>query len=110
MLLSCAGLRVVQPQQGQALLWHAGTSSSSHTACVQAPAAGSSQALASLRVQQALEAITRLSKGFSLSLCTRSRPKLGALLQQPLQTALQLPLVSPEHGCRLQPVHAVAAW
>ena len=63
----------------------------------QAPSAGSpaSRAQASLQVQQALEGTTRLAKGFSLPLCTRSRPKIGALLQQPLQTALQAPLVLP---------------
>ena len=63
---------------------------------MQAPSAGSqaTRAQASLRVQQALEGITRLSKGFSLALCMRSRPKIGALLQRPLQTALQIPLVS----------------
>lgn len=51
-------------------------------------------------VQQALEAITRTSKGLSLALCTRSRPDVGALLQRPLQLALQCPVVSAFH-CNL---------
>lgn len=46
-----------------------------------------------LYVLQALEAITRMSKGLSLGLCTRTCPKIGALLQRPLQLALQCPLV-----------------
>lgn len=68
---------------------------------LQAPGARDlgTRARASLRVQQALEGITRLSKGFSLPLCTRSRPKIGELLQQALQTALQIPPVCLRPCC-----------
>lgn len=79
---------------------------------VQAPSAGSpgTQAAASLRVQQALEAITRLSKGFSLGLCTRSRPKIGELLQQALQTALHIPLVPPQLSAARSCHAVVCGW
>ena len=67
---------------------------------MQAPSAGApaARAQASLHVQQALEGITRLTKGFSLPLCTRTRPKIGELLQRPLLSALQIPLVQPPAG------------
>ena len=54
---------------------------------------------ASAQVQQALEALTRLAKGLSLSLCTRSRPQIGDLLHRPLRAALQVPLVRALLAC-----------
>ena len=54
---------------------------------------------ASAQVQQALEALTRLAKGLSLSLCIRSRPQIGDLLHRPLRAALQVPLVGALLAC-----------
>jgi hypothetical protein len=42
-------------------------------------------------VQQALEAVARASKGFSLHLCTVSRPRLADLLEGPLHAAIHIP-------------------
>lgn len=44
-------------------------------------------------VQQALDAAARASKGFSLHLCTQSRPHIGDLLAGPLQAAISIPQV-----------------
>ena len=41
------------------------------------PAAGGAQDRSALLVMQALEAITRISKGLPSALVTRTRPKLG---------------------------------
>lgn len=48
-----------------------------------------------LLVQQALEAVTRVAKGFSLRLCTEARPDLGGLLVGALQTAVAAPRALP---------------
>ncbi|CAK0782799.1 hypothetical protein CVIRNUC_005994 [Coccomyxa viridis] len=48
-------------------------------------------------VQQALDAASRASKGFSLALCTQKRPRLGDLLAGPLQAAISIPQVLPEN-------------
>ena len=50
-------------------------------------------------MQQALEGLTRLAKGLSLNLCTRSRPQIGELLHRPLTAALQVPLVCSRLLC-----------
>ena len=42
-------------------------------------------------VQQAVEAVARTSKGFSLNLCTRARPGLADLLAEPLRAAIAIP-------------------
>lgn len=42
-------------------------------------------------VQQALEAVSRVSKGFSLQLCTQTRPAIGDLLAGPLRAAIHIP-------------------
>lgn len=55
-------------------------------------------------LQQALEAVTRLSKGFSLQLCTRLRPQLGVLLAAPLDAARQIPQVTRPRAAVLLPV------
>lgn len=41
-------------------------------------------------VQQALEAISRASKGFTLQLCTQTRPQIGELMAGPLQAAIHI--------------------
>ncbi|CAL8470725.1 g10267 [Coccomyxa elongata] len=46
-------------------------------------------------VQQALEAVSRSSKGFSLQLCTQTRPAIGELLAPPLRAAILIPQVVP---------------
>lgn len=48
-----------------------------------------------LLVQQALEAVTRVAKGFSLKLCTEARPELGSLLLGALQAAVAAPRALP---------------
>ena len=47
-------------------------------------------------VQQALDAASRASKGFSLALCTQKRPRLGDLLAGPLQAAISIPQAGPQ--------------
>ncbi len=47
-------------------------------------------------VQQALDAASRASKGFSLALCTQKRPRLGDLLAGPLQAAISIPQACPQ--------------
>jgi exportin-T len=49
-----------------------------------------------LLVQQALEAATRVARGFSLKLCTE-RPELGALLLGALRAAAAAPRALPAH-------------
>lgn len=71
----------------QMLVTHMITHSFKHAACMQieanlARAAGnggahSNSPAPSLLIQQALEAIARISKGFNASLCTRVRPEIG---------------------------------
>lgn len=67
---------------------------------LEAPVAGSSGASSGVQpqtpttavvalLQQALDALNRTSKGFSLRLCTEVRPKLGAMLVEPLGPAMQ---------------------
>ncbi|KAL6771255.1 XPO2 [Auxenochlorella protothecoides x Auxenochlorella symbiontica] len=50
-----------------------------------------------LMVQQALEGITRVAKGFSLRLCTELRPALGAEFTRALRCAIQVPRRLPGH-------------
>ena len=50
--------------------------------------------IAEALVQQALDAASRASKGFSLALCTQKRPHLGNLLAEPLQAAISIPQAS----------------
>jgi exportin-T len=50
---------------------------------------------AALLVQQALEAVTRVAKGFSLKLCTEARPELRSLLLGALQAAVAAPRALP---------------
>jgi exportin-T len=45
----------------------------------------------SLLVQQALEALTRFSKGFSLKVCTEHRPEVGVRLAGALRAAVAVP-------------------
>ena len=47
-------------------------------------------------MQQALDAASRASKGFSLALCTQKRPRLGGLLAGPLQAAISIPQARPQ--------------
>eukprot|EP00884_Botryococcus_braunii_P015515 jgi/Botrbrau1/2647/Bobra.0203s0001.1 len=58
---------------------------------------GQGQPQSEALLQQALEAVTRLSKGFSLQLCSQKRPNLGALLAAPLDAALHIPKMLPNN-------------
>lgn len=49
-------------------------------------------------VQQALEAVSRASKGFSLQLCTQTRPAIGDLLAPPLRAAIHIPQACLHHS------------
>jgi hypothetical protein len=66
-------------------------------------------------VQQALEAVARASKGFSLHLVTRARPALADLLSGPLRAAIAIPqaraapAVPPLLACTL-PVLLPKCW
>ncbi len=62
-------------------------------------------------VQQALEAVSRASKGFSLALCTRQRPAIGDLLAAPLQAAIRIPQArAPRPGLLELLRLGVGAW
>lgn len=63
-------------------------------------------------VQQALEAVSRASKGFSLALCTRQRPAIGDLLAAPLQAAIRIPQARAPRPGLLKRFRArgVGAW
>lgn len=47
------------------------------------------------KIQQALDAITRVSKGFNSTLCIRTRPQLGKLLASVIETAILVPKTLP---------------
>jgi hypothetical protein len=70
-----------------------------------APCAGSGERKAAeVLVQQALEAVSRASKGFSLQLCTQTRPQIGDLLAAPLQAAIHiLQVLEERHQCTQPP-------
>jgi len=48
-------------------------------------------------IQQSLEGLTRLSKGFSSKLCTQSRPEVGAMLAGALTNVIVIPQKLPRH-------------
>jgi len=48
-------------------------------------------------IQQSLEGLTRLSKGFSSKLCTQYRPEVGAMLAGALTNAIAIPQKLPRH-------------
>lgn len=48
-------------------------------------------------IQQALEALTRLSKSFGVKLCTEARPELGVLFKGSLNTVISIPRRLPSN-------------
>lgn len=48
-------------------------------------------------IQQSLEGLTRISKGFSSKLCTQNRPKVGVMLAGTLTNVVAIPQKLPRH-------------
>ncbi|KAL0051899.1 hypothetical protein WJX82_004175 [Trebouxia sp. C0006] len=64
-------------------------------AATTSPGAAAGRPAPTLLIQQALEAIARISKGFNANLCTRVRPEIGSLLITAVEAALRIPQQLP---------------